>query len=324
MKSSLKAVVRYVTGHAAAVGGAVAADAGDPATSSGALYRLIQPERAPAGRWRRTCDWAVSRVASARAARVEDASRAMTRRVAAERVGTRRLRALSSSAYESPASSRASAAARRRPRHGRAAAGAGRHAHRAGWHGSRHRGGTSYLTDVAAHVGLGQMPRLSESLRAAARSPRYFELRPVGATGWASQLPVRDFEHASWHGSRSRWSTGAAAACHAARRTRPRRPGRLRPDAAPSRCTAATACNDTAGEAVDDTFECRSGQFGPLRRPLPLLAPFLHAYPSVLAEGRRAGVQSQRNNRSAMFANRFYFYFYGFFRPLAERVDRRA
>jgi dTDP-4-amino-4,6-dideoxygalactose transaminase len=62
-------------------------------------------------------------------------------------------------------------------------------------------GGSSYLTDVAARVGLGQMPRLAAfTARRRALAQRYFELfDAIGALDWDLQLPVRDFENPNWH-----------------------------------------------------------------------------------------------------------------------------
>jgi dTDP-4-amino-4,6-dideoxygalactose transaminase len=62
-------------------------------------------------------------------------------------------------------------------------------------------GSTSYLTDVAARVGLGQLQRLPEfTARRRALAQRYYELfERIGAIDWDVQLPVRDFENANWH-----------------------------------------------------------------------------------------------------------------------------
>lgn len=62
-------------------------------------------------------------------------------------------------------------------------------------------GGTSYLTDVAARVGLGQMPRLTAfTARRRAVAQRYFEaFDRIGAIDRGLELPVRDFENGSWH-----------------------------------------------------------------------------------------------------------------------------
>jgi dTDP-4-amino-4,6-dideoxygalactose transaminase len=62
-------------------------------------------------------------------------------------------------------------------------------------------GGTSYLTDVAARVGLGQLPRLAAfTARRRALAQRYFELLDaIGALEWDVQLPERDFENPNWH-----------------------------------------------------------------------------------------------------------------------------
>src|SRR5512137_936996 len=62
-------------------------------------------------------------------------------------------------------------------------------------------GGSSYLTDVAARVGLGQLPRLAAfTARRRALAQRYFELLDaIGAIDWDVQLPVRDFENPNWH-----------------------------------------------------------------------------------------------------------------------------
>jgi dTDP-4-amino-4,6-dideoxygalactose transaminase len=62
-------------------------------------------------------------------------------------------------------------------------------------------GATSYLTDVAARVGLGQLPRLAGfTARRRALAQRYFDLfDAIGAIDKDVQLPVRDFENANWH-----------------------------------------------------------------------------------------------------------------------------
>ena len=62
-------------------------------------------------------------------------------------------------------------------------------------------GATSYLTDVAARVGLGQLPRLPEfTARRRALARHYFELfGRIGATDRGIALPVRDFENPNWH-----------------------------------------------------------------------------------------------------------------------------
>lgn len=60
-------------------------------------------------------------------------------------------------------------------------------------------GGKFNLTDVAARVGLGQLPHLNEFTRTRRQLvQRYFELlKPHTALGF--QLPVADFEQSNWH-----------------------------------------------------------------------------------------------------------------------------
>lgn len=60
-------------------------------------------------------------------------------------------------------------------------------------------GGKFNLTDVAARVGLGQLPHLNEFTRTRRQLvQRYFELlTPHAALGF--QLPVADFEQSNWH-----------------------------------------------------------------------------------------------------------------------------
>jgi len=58
-------------------------------------------------------------------------------------------------------------------------------------------GGKFNLTDVAARIGLGQLPRLEEfTKRRRALARRYFQLwdRSLGC-----ELPVEDFENSNWH-----------------------------------------------------------------------------------------------------------------------------
>jgi len=62
-------------------------------------------------------------------------------------------------------------------------------------------GGKFNLTDVAARVGLGQLPRL-EAITAKRRelARTYFErLDAAGAAGLGLRLPVRDFANSNWH-----------------------------------------------------------------------------------------------------------------------------
>lgn len=60
-------------------------------------------------------------------------------------------------------------------------------------------GGKFNLTDVAARVGLGQLPYLDEFTRTRRQlAQRYFELlKPHAALGF--QLPIADFEQSNWH-----------------------------------------------------------------------------------------------------------------------------
>ncbi|MEY4939586.1 MAG: hypothetical protein RIQ93_1321 [Verrucomicrobiota bacterium] len=62
-------------------------------------------------------------------------------------------------------------------------------------------GGKFNLTDVAARVGLGQLPRLEEfNARRRALARRYFELFDAPAlAGLGLGLPPRDFEQSNWH-----------------------------------------------------------------------------------------------------------------------------
>ena len=62
-------------------------------------------------------------------------------------------------------------------------------------------GGKFNLTDVAARVGLGQLPHLAQfNARRAALSRRYFEeLTEHGATALGLGLPLADFTHSNWH-----------------------------------------------------------------------------------------------------------------------------
>jgi len=62
-------------------------------------------------------------------------------------------------------------------------------------------GGSTYLTDVAARVGLGQLTRLAEfTARRRALARRYFEdFDAIDAIDWDVQLPVRDFDNPNWH-----------------------------------------------------------------------------------------------------------------------------
>jgi hypothetical protein len=58
-------------------------------------------------------------------------------------------------------------------------------------------GGKANLTDVAARIGLGQLPHLKEFTRRRRNlAKRYFELwdRSLGC-----ELPPQDFEHSNWH-----------------------------------------------------------------------------------------------------------------------------
>jgi dTDP-4-amino-4,6-dideoxygalactose transaminase len=62
-------------------------------------------------------------------------------------------------------------------------------------------GGKFNLTDVAARVGLGQLPHLEEFTRSAprarARLLRILDRPAVRALGLG--LPVADFTHSNWH-----------------------------------------------------------------------------------------------------------------------------
>jgi dTDP-4-amino-4,6-dideoxygalactose transaminase len=62
-------------------------------------------------------------------------------------------------------------------------------------------GGKFNLTDVAARVGLGQLPHLARfNARRAQLARRYFiELHERGAVDFGLQLPVADFENSNWH-----------------------------------------------------------------------------------------------------------------------------
>jgi dTDP-4-amino-4,6-dideoxygalactose transaminase len=62
-------------------------------------------------------------------------------------------------------------------------------------------GGKYNLTDVAARVGLGQLPHLAQfNARRAELARRYFtELHARGAGDFGLQLPVPDFENSNWH-----------------------------------------------------------------------------------------------------------------------------
>ena len=62
-------------------------------------------------------------------------------------------------------------------------------------------GGKFNLTDVAARVGLGQLPHLARfSARSAELARRYFkELGERGAADFGLQLPVADFSGSNWH-----------------------------------------------------------------------------------------------------------------------------
>lgn len=62
-------------------------------------------------------------------------------------------------------------------------------------------GGKFNLTDVAARVGLGQLPHLAHfNARRAELARRYFgELATRGAGNFGLQLPVADFENSNWH-----------------------------------------------------------------------------------------------------------------------------
>jgi dTDP-4-amino-4,6-dideoxygalactose transaminase len=62
-------------------------------------------------------------------------------------------------------------------------------------------GGKFNLTDVAARVGLGQLPHLAHfNARRRELARRYFaELKARGAVSFGLQLPVPDFENSNWH-----------------------------------------------------------------------------------------------------------------------------
>jgi dTDP-4-amino-4,6-dideoxygalactose transaminase len=62
-------------------------------------------------------------------------------------------------------------------------------------------GGKFNLTDVAARVGLGQLPHLAQfNARRVELARRYFaELTARGASSFGLQLPVADFENSNWH-----------------------------------------------------------------------------------------------------------------------------
>ena len=62
-------------------------------------------------------------------------------------------------------------------------------------------GGKFNLTDVAARVGLGQLPQLAQfNARRQQLARRYFaELRARGADSSGLQLPVEDFANSNWH-----------------------------------------------------------------------------------------------------------------------------
>jgi dTDP-4-amino-4,6-dideoxygalactose transaminase len=62
-------------------------------------------------------------------------------------------------------------------------------------------GGKYNLTDVAARVGLGQLPQLAQfNARRVELARQYFaELNGHGAGGFALQLPVPDFTQGNWH-----------------------------------------------------------------------------------------------------------------------------
>ena len=61
-------------------------------------------------------------------------------------------------------------------------------------------GGKWNLTDIAAAIGLGQLPRLAEfTARRRALARRYFELLEPVADRLGLTLPPRDFEHSNWH-----------------------------------------------------------------------------------------------------------------------------
>jgi dTDP-4-amino-4,6-dideoxygalactose transaminase len=62
-------------------------------------------------------------------------------------------------------------------------------------------GGKFNLTDVAARVGLGQLPHLAQfNARRVELARQYFEaLRERGAVGFGLQLPPPDFENSNWH-----------------------------------------------------------------------------------------------------------------------------
>jgi dTDP-4-amino-4,6-dideoxygalactose transaminase len=62
-------------------------------------------------------------------------------------------------------------------------------------------GGKFNLTDVAARVGLGQLPQLAQfNARRVELARQYFaELNGHGASGFGLQLPVPDFTNSNWH-----------------------------------------------------------------------------------------------------------------------------
>lgn len=62
-------------------------------------------------------------------------------------------------------------------------------------------GGKFNLTDVAARVGLGQLPQLAQfNARRVELARSYFaELRTRGAQSFGLQLPLPDFENSNWH-----------------------------------------------------------------------------------------------------------------------------
>jgi dTDP-4-amino-4,6-dideoxygalactose transaminase len=61
-------------------------------------------------------------------------------------------------------------------------------------------GGKFNLTDVAARVGLGQLPHLARfNARRAELARRYFERLGEAGTKLGLGLPVADFENSNWH-----------------------------------------------------------------------------------------------------------------------------
>jgi dTDP-4-amino-4,6-dideoxygalactose transaminase len=62
-------------------------------------------------------------------------------------------------------------------------------------------GGKFNLTDVAARVGLGQLPHLAQFNARRLELARYYfaELRTRGAQSFGLQLPLPDFENSNWH-----------------------------------------------------------------------------------------------------------------------------